>query len=146
MKSQICLLNSLFGSLTPFRFSCTDSLSWTANQSDLFGQRPPIQHVKSAAEGVGTAEKKRRCTTVQYTLIWVGRHDAHWRPDIYRHLSTPIIGSVCKRLKCVCMLPCFLQVIASVDVHPLDHGPVWNLQGGQTHGKVRLPRQNNWEW
>lgn len=45
---------------------------------------------------------------------------------------------------CVRTLPCFLQVVASVNVHPLDHGPVWNLQGGQTHGKVRLPRQNNW--
>lgn len=43
-------------------------------------------------------------------------------------------------------VPRFLQVVAGVDVHPLDHGPMRNLQGGQTHGKVRLPRQNNWEW
>lgn len=44
------------------------------------------------------------------------------------------------------MLLCFLEVVASVNVHPLDHGPMWNLQGGQTQGKVRLPRQNNWEY
>ena len=44
----------------------------------------PIQHVESAAEGVGTAEKTRRCSTHQDTPIWVGRHDAHRRPDIYR--------------------------------------------------------------
>ena len=56
----------------PFRFSCTDSLSWTANQSDFFCR---------GAEGVGTAEKD---TTVRDTPIWVGRQDAHRRPDIYR--------------------------------------------------------------
>lgn len=44
------------------------------------------------------------------------------------------------------MLLCFLEVVASVDVHPLDHGAMGNLQGGQTQGKVRLPRQNNWEY
>lgn len=42
-------------------------------------------------------------------------------------------------------IPCFLQIVSSVDVHPLDHCPMWNLQGGQTHGKVRLPRQNSWK-
>lgn len=29
-------------------------------------------------------------------------------------------------------LPCFLQVVASVDVHLLDHGPMWDLQGDDT--------------
>lgn len=43
----------------------------------------------------------------------------------------------------LCVLLRFLEVVASVDVHSLDHGPMWNLQGGQTQGKVRLPRQNN---
>lgn len=41
---------------------------------------------------------------------------------------------------CFLFLPCFLEVVASVDVHLLDHGPMWDLQGGQTH--VSLPRQN----
>lgn len=37
---------------------------------------------------------------------------------------------------CACVrvhaLPCVLQVVASVDVHPLDHGSMGNLQGSQT--------------
>lgn len=40
--------------------------------------------------------------------------------------------------------PGFLQIVARVDVHPLDHGPVWNLWGKQSQ-QQRLQQRSSAE-
>ena len=52
-----------FGPSLPLRFSCTDSLSWTANQSDFF---------VPTFFGVTMFRKE---TTVRDTPTWVGRRE-----------------------------------------------------------------------
>ena len=82
---QFAFLIVCLGPSLPFRFSCTDSLSWTANQSDLFDRQPladglPIQHVESLGFRPERCRYGRQDTTVRDTPIWVGRQDAHRRP------------------------------------------------------------------
>ena len=85
MKSQICLLNSFFGSLTSFSllmhwFAKLNSQSEWFIWPTAFGRQPTDSTCRI---GGGRCRHGRKDTTVQYTPIWVGRHNAQ-RPDIYR--------------------------------------------------------------
>lgn len=54
--------------------------------------------------------------------------------DIRLRLTWSHIGDMFLASPAVVFLPCFLEVVASVDVHLLDHGPMWDLQENQNLG------------